>query len=232
MRELIRAASQAHPLDHFFGELDTTLRLSSQARAFYRAYERALSYLDQESWAELSRKAIAHFRDHREGQLKQGFFNQLNDAFAYQFLSRRGCSRVSILREGQNPTPDIEFFIGETRHYCEVKTIGISQEEINRRGAESLFDGSVYQELSPAFLRKLDSTLLMAHSQVTSQGTTGLVFVIAQFDDFTMAHYERYHEQLVDFLRTHEIPDVYVKVGLVGGKRIGKGRLAHACRDT
>ena len=232
MRELIRAASHAHPHDDFFGELGTTLQLSSQARAFYGAYERALSYLDQESWAELSRKAIAHFLDHREGQLKQGFFNQLNDAFAYQFLSRRGCSRVSILREGQNPTPDIEFFVGDTRHYCEVKTIGISEEEINRRGAESSFDASVYQELSHAFLNKLNSTLLMAHRQVTSQGATGLVFVIAQFDDFTMAHYERYREQLVDFLRTHEVPDVYVKVGLVGGKRIGKGRLAHACGDT
>jgi len=75
MRELIRAAMQAHPHDDFFGDLDSTLKISSQARAFYRAYDRALSYLDQQSWAELSRKAVAHFLDHREGQLKQGFFN-------------------------------------------------------------------------------------------------------------------------------------------------------------
>jgi hypothetical protein len=231
MRELIRAAIHAHPHDDFFGDLDKTLKISSQARAFYRAYDRALSYLDQQSWAELSRKAVAHFLDHREGQLKQGFFNQLNDAFAYQFLVRRGCSRVSILPEGKKTTPDIEFFFGHARHYCEVKTIGISQEEINRRAAESSFDGSVYQELSPAFLNKLGSTLLSAHRQVSSQGATGLVFVVAQFDDFTMAYYDRYREQLADFLRKHEVSDVYVKVGLIGGKRIGKGLLAHAGKD-
>ena len=232
MRELIRAASDAYPHDDFFASMDETLKASSQARAFYRAYDRALSYLDQHSWTELSRKAVAHFLDHREGQLKQGFFNQLNDAFAYQFLVRRGCSRVSVLREGKKSTPDIEYFVGNSRYYCEVKTIGISQDEIIRRESESTFDGSVYQELSTLFLNKLGSTLLLAHRQISSQGANGLVFVVAHFDDFTMSYYDRYREQLADFLHKHEVSDVYVKVGLIGGKRIGKGPLACASKDT
>jgi hypothetical protein len=232
MRELIRAASQAHPHDDFFGGVDARLKICSQARAFYRAYDRALSYLDQQSWAVLSSKALAHFRDHRKGQLKQGFFNQLNDAFAYRFLVRRGYSRVSILREGNKTTPDIKFFDGDTCHYCEVKTIGISEEEINRRVPNSYIDRSVYRELSPEFLKKLGSTLDLAHSQVSSQDATGLVFVVAQFDDFTMAYYDRYRAQLEDFLQKHEVPDIYVKVGIIGRNRIWKGLLAHAGKDT
>ncbi len=75
MRELVSEVQVAHPRDRFFATLDETLRSSSQARAIYRAYERAFSGLDLASWHELKCKAIGHFRNHREGQLKQGFFN-------------------------------------------------------------------------------------------------------------------------------------------------------------
>ncbi len=75
MRELVSEVQVAHPRDRFFATLDETLRSSSQARAIYRAYERAFSGLDLASWHELKCKAIGHFRNHREGQLKQGLFN-------------------------------------------------------------------------------------------------------------------------------------------------------------
>ena len=90
IRELIAVVNEAHPKDRFFANIDTTLRASRQARAQYRAYGRALNCLDPQSWAELKEKAARHFLDHRKGQLKQGFFNQLNEAFAYEHLTRRG----------------------------------------------------------------------------------------------------------------------------------------------
>lgn len=37
----------------------------------YRTYDAALRVLDRESWEVLKTKALAHFRDHRPGQLKQ-----------------------------------------------------------------------------------------------------------------------------------------------------------------
>jgi hypothetical protein len=225
MRELINAAIAAYPADDFFVDLGLTLRQSSQARAFYRAYDRAFSYLDAASWHELSQKALLHFRDHREGQLKQGFFNQLNDAFAYQFLVRRGYTNVSILREKKNErTPDLQYFVGDVRHFCEVKTIGVSEEELARRASESAFDGSVYRELSDKFLGKLNSTLLQAQVQISSKGATGLVFILANFDDFTLLYYDRYRQQITALLDQHEVQNVYVKVGLIGGRRIATGR--------
>jgi len=83
IRELITLAKGTLPGDNFFAGVEQSLKAMPLARRHYQAYERALRTLDEESWAILKDKAIAHFTDHRPGQRKQGFFNQLNDAFAY-----------------------------------------------------------------------------------------------------------------------------------------------------
>jgi hypothetical protein len=94
IRELIASTKTKYPSDEFFSSIETTWKTSRQARAQYAGYERALRVLDPESWAALKAKAVAHFSDHRKGQLKQGFFNQLNEAFAYEHLVRSGCQCV------------------------------------------------------------------------------------------------------------------------------------------
>jgi hypothetical protein len=53
--------NEAHPNDPFFVALDETLRMSSQARATYRAYDKALLNLDAESWSVLSQKPSTTF---------------------------------------------------------------------------------------------------------------------------------------------------------------------------
>lgn len=222
MLDLVRMVTEAHPKDEFFDTLDENFRNSPQVRAIYKAYDRAISYLDTESWGMLSKKALEHFGDHREGQRKQGFFNQLNEAFAFQFLVRQGYEGVSVLPENGATTPDLTYLENGIRRFCEVKTIGISKDELVRRAAEESFDCSTYQELSEGFLNKLDYDLKRAHQQISSQRGLGLVFVIANFDDFTLTHYDRYQEQISQFLSSHEVEDVFVKIGLIGGRRIHK----------
>src|SRR5262245_21184870 len=107
--ELINAVKQSYPNDCFFDGVHNSLKVSSQARAQYRAYESAFQYLDSESWKELKTKAIQHIQDHRQGQLKQGFFNQLNYAFAYQYIVRKGYQQVKILAETRRTTPDLSY---------------------------------------------------------------------------------------------------------------------------
>ncbi|WP_457375050.1 hypothetical protein [Pseudomonas tolaasii] len=227
MNDLFKMVKSAHPNDQFFSTLHETLRISYQVRQIYGAYEQALSCLDERSWGVLSSKALDHYLDHREGQLKQGFFNQLNEAFAYQFLLREGCTNVAILQEDGTRKPDIAYKYGGELRYCEVKTIGISDDEVRRISAQNVFDATIYQELSPGFLNKLDNDLKQAHRQIFSQGNRGLVFVVARFDDFTLSHYDRYREQLLEFLQGHDAQDVFIKVDLLGGKCIHKrsGRL-------
>ena len=222
VRELIHEAKAAYPSDTFFAGVDRSLQVFPQARAFYRAYDRALSYLDHESWAAVSQKALSHFRDHRRGQLKQGFFHQLNDAFAYQHLVRRGYSRVRVLREGTQKTPDLSYFKGTSLLHCEVKSIGISEEEIAKRQPAEYAHRDTYGSLSNGFLNKLGSDLTHAQEQISSLGTPGLVFVVATFDDFTLTYYDRYRTQIAEFLASHPVPEVYVKVGVLGGRRIRK----------
>jgi hypothetical protein len=227
MAALIQLIKETYPRDKFFDSVGETLRLSKQARASYRAYDKAFECLDQASWERLSKKAVAHFRDHRRGQLKQGFFNQLNEAFAYQFLLRQGYTHVSVLPEDGKTTPDLSYRQGNAVRYCEVKSIGISEEQIDRWEAEEGFDGSIYYDLSAGFLRKLDADLTMAYKQITSKGPDGIVFIVASFDDFTLSHYERYRVQIAQHLSQTEVPEVYVKVGLLGGRKIHKRTQNH-----
>lgn len=224
MRELISEVQVAYPSDRFFATLDETLRSLPQSRASYRAYERAFSGLDLESWHELKRKAIGQYCNHRNGQLKQGFFNQLNEAFAYQYLVRKGYRNVAILREDGNTIPDLAYYAAGSQRFCEVKTIGISDDEIARSADEQSFDSAIYKDLSEGFMNKFIAVLTQAQRQIASRGSDGLIFVVAKFDDFTLQHYDRYRVKLCRILLEHEAQEVFVKVGLIGGRRIFKPR--------
>jgi hypothetical protein len=222
IRELIAEVQAEHPEDPFFDSIEQTWITSSHARAVYAAYDRALRAMDEQSWSETKHKALKHFRNHRKGQLKQGFFNQLNEAFAYQHLRRRGHAGVRVLREDGNVRPDLVYEAGGRAAFCEVKTIGISQELIARREAGGAFFGPIYNELSTGFLNKLDDTISKAWSQISAQRATGFVYVIVLFDDFTLMYYERYRAQIQCRINAHLAPSVYVKVGLLGNRKISK----------
>jgi hypothetical protein len=224
IRELITRAKAAYPDDNFFEGVEQSLKLVPLAHEQYGAYERALSSLDPDSWSVLRDKAIKHFLDHRNGQLKQGFFNQLNDAFAYEYLVSRRYGHVRILEENGKTQPDIEYMNGEEKRFCEVKTIGISDELIERRAKIQATSSSIYRELPSEFLLKLKSTLDAADDQIKARGMNGLIYLLIYFDDFTLDHYDCYRKQISDCLESHKAENIYIKIGLLGRKRICKTR--------
>jgi hypothetical protein len=129
------------------------------ARDVYDAYEKSLICLDEESWDVLKQKAIKNFKNGRENQRFQNGFNQLNEAFAYRYLIGKGYNCVRILCETKIKQPDIEYYDGETRCFCEVKTLGISNDEIDRRfsGELQVYDTHVaYRKLSDGFLGEIE----------------------------------------------------------------------------
>jgi hypothetical protein len=214
--ELICKVQQAYPKDTFFANLPERLNELSQALLFYQAYERALSCLDAESWAILSEKAVKHFCDHRPGQLKQGFFNQLNEAFAYEYLLGCACQSVRLLPEdGATKTPDIAYIYKQVTCFCEVKTIGISEEEIQKRKSAEAHE-YFYAELPEEFFNKLNKTLNAAVEQIQSKGPNGLIYTLVIPDDFTGTYFDTYQEQLQTFIQNYEFPDVYIKLGILG----------------
>jgi hypothetical protein len=219
IRELIRRVATVYPNDDFFDHALASIRSSRQARSYYAAYDRALAELDSASLEELSRKAIAHFLDHRLGQKKQGFFHQVNEAFAYRYLVRSGYTNVTVMKEGRTTQPDLSYKISDRQQFCEVKTIGISEDEISRRHSDRAFTAN-YHCLSEGFLNKLSHDLRQAQKQIQTRGQDGLIFVIVNFDDFTMTYYPQHRRQIRDFLELHTVKNVYIKAGIVGNRGI------------
>jgi hypothetical protein len=168
-----------------------------------------------------SRKKQSNILDNqRVGQRKQAFFNQLNEAFAYRYLIRKGFKNIRFIKEGKEKSPDIRFVDRRTVSYCEVKTIGISDDEINRRAGQSVSDGAVYLILSPGFLNKLTSGIDRARKQIQYLGENGLIFFLIRFDGIALDHYRSYRKQLTKFSQSRKFENLVLKGGVSGNRRI------------
>ena len=130
--------------------------------------------------------------------------------------------------DGIIKTPDISYVEQEMK-YCEVKSIGISDDEIKRRYGHDLdgqdfdvpdfyrldfFDGKAHTRLSDGFLNKLLIDVNDAREQIAAVKGTGIVFVLARFDDFTRDYIETYRAQLRKFCDAEK--DVVLKLEYMG----------------
>jgi hypothetical protein len=220
IREIISDLRNQFPSDDFFCGFEESCRVSPEKRYYYRLYNKALMELDAESWSILKDKALRHYLNHRKGQKKQGFFNQLNEAFAYRYLVGQGFSDVRFIKVGKKISPDISFTVNNTQSYCEVKTLGISDDEINRRGSQTVFDSRVHVSLIDCFLTKFSYAVATASQQIHAWGPNGLVYVIMLFDDIALDYYQNYRKQLIAFSSRHRFENLFIKLGLRGNKRI------------
>jgi len=211
--------SRLYPNDEYSRNLLVNID-NSLVRSTIAQFEKSISEIDPESWAVLRSKAIRHYLDHRKGQEKQGFYFQLNDCFAYKYLHVQGAQNIRILRESSSSTPDLEFLWNGTMMNCKVKSIGISDHEIERFSSESVFSSSVYQELSTGFMRKLQDDIMASSTQLKFKGRSGLVFLLVTFDDFSMYYYRYYRKQILSYLRSNCTERVYLKFCLFGNRRI------------
>jgi len=216
-REFINLVRKKFPNTGFFNNFEQNMRQPDACRVYY-AYERALICLDADSWEVLKRKAVGHFKNGRENQQWQGIFNQLNEAFAYQYLIGKGYKHVRTPSEtGKTKQPDIEYYDGDKKCFCEVKTLGISENEIDRRSSDKLQVRDAYSDygkLSCGFLGKLKSTLDAAHCQIKAQGGVGLIYLLINFDDITYDYYDCYHAQVLACLKEHAAERIYAQIGI------------------
>ena len=146
----------------------------------------------------------------------------MNEVFAYRYLVSKGFDNVRFIKEdNRKRSPDIRYKIHNVLKYCEVKTLGISNDEINRRNAEGVVhDSSVYITLDYGFLNKFCHAIKNAKKQICSFGIDGLVYIIIRFDDIALDNYNNYRKQLIEFSKAHGFENIFVKIGLLGNKRI------------
>ncbi len=134
----------------------------------------------------------------------EGFPKRLIDPLGREHLLQAPPQRVE--------TSDIEATIGQTRVFCEVKTLDISEVEASRRSTGGV--GSIMPRLEAGFFNKLTSVLLKANRQMISfdpnPSTRRIAFVIPNFDDFFAQYKASYFKQIDDFLASDPAPGVEV----------------------
>jgi hypothetical protein len=227
IHEIITDVKNRFPDDNFFSDFEKRLRNNEDIRKSYQAYGRALNELDDNSWQVLKDKALRHYKNHRDGQKKQGFFNQLNEAFAYRYLKKKGCNSILFLEEDGNKKPDIEYIRMNARGYCEVKTLGISDIEIELRASQAVGCSQAanyeydYDCLKNGFLNKFQQAIDSSWAQINAMGQKGLVYIVINFDDSVLDNYLCYRKQLINYSRQQKFNDVFLKIGVRDNKRIG-----------
>lgn len=196
-------------LDCMAGMLDAFIRLESQ-----------LAHLDDGAWRDLASRAARHLvsttRDLGRGW--QQLFDVLNEARAYGYLLRLGCTDIGFVAPGDSKKPDLAGRLEGRAILCEVKTLNISdQQAANNKRVErgEIFVTEVASRLPDDFLgRKLAPTLERAKQQLGSHDPAKLarwiVYVVLNFDDWVGDYQVEYFRQIDEYLSTHPTTDAEV----------------------
>ena len=210
--ELVADARRQHPDDDFFAGFEDRLFDSASMRGWYQRYEQAFASLPLAEWVCLRTKALEHFTDHRPGQRKQGFFFQLNEAFAYEYLVGQGYGDVRFVQECiARRTADLSYLALRRSCHCEVKSVGISDQEIARRSGDRA-SARPYATLGRGVLWKIESAIRDGRDQLAASGTSGLVYIDVMPDDFTRTHDKTFCVQLVHALKSAGCEDVVLRL--------------------
>jgi len=165
----------------------------------WRKRESEFSQLDEAAWQNLKGRAVPRGRTRDERRAWQGFIACLNEARGYIYLKSLGCNDIQFVPESTTPAPDLVGSLHGQKVYCEVKTLQISDTEIDRREANDV--GSTRPRLAPPFLNKVASTLERAKSQIGGLGQSkGVILMVVNFDDWIGDYKNDYYLQIDEFL--------------------------------
>lgn len=216
--ELVSDVTLRYQNDTFFKNFKVKLEHPSiQMR--YKQLETAFATLDDDSWERLKQKACDHFHDGKPGRLKQGFFAELSDAFAYAFLINSGAVDVQVLAPVRDrKTPDLCYTFEGAVRYCEVKTIFPSDVELHARKGSRKLPILAHERLSQELFNQVSVVCAAAREQLQAMGS-GFVYLVLVADDFWDENLETYKEQFIDYISSNAVRDLYVQLG-VGGPGI------------
>jgi hypothetical protein len=171
-------------LHDFENSLDT-------CRSMFEAFidlEKELDMLDSQSFGTLKAEIapLLHSATQEERGIQQAF-NRVNEIKGYIHLKKdMGCKDVSFIPRSDRRTPDLQGFLGPTKVLCEVKTINISQDEMEFRKGRSVRRGT--PPLTEGFFRKLDDDMATAKKQLynydPSDETMHAAYIFVQLDDW------------------------------------------------
>ena len=200
----------------YFQGFEGFLTSSKHARALYLDLEQELEGLEQTAWESLKNEAKQYLvRKDKSGRGWQQLFDILNQAYGYNYLKTLQCTTIRFVprstKEGVE-TPDIEGESNSGRVLCEVKTMNISQDEVQARHEVKV--RSIKNQLEQPFFGKLDSIITKAKSQLSAYDPRDeakhCVYICICFDDL-VGHYEDEYLGQIDRHLTDN-PDAKVNV--------------------
>jgi hypothetical protein len=210
LRDLIQYSSSP---DAYFQNFEKSLSEIPPKLKQFRDIERDLQGLDAEAWAFLKSEVtpLLAARDPKRGW--QLLFDKLNQAKAFKYLRDAGYLNIRFVPpsavKGQQ-TPDLQ----ADGALCEVKTINISEIEVDRRYSGGV--GSSTDQLDAGFFGKLSSDLRKAKAQMAEYGVgqnaKHIAYVIVNFDDSLHEYADRYQRQVDHYIAGDPVPGLQVVV--------------------
>jgi hypothetical protein len=167
------------------------------------------------AWAALKAKLTPLPKKHKKRQL-QPLYDALNEAKGYNFLVRMGCTNVHFIpvstTKGQK-TPDLGADAEGHKVLCDVKTINVSEEEVERRLTGGV--GKSTSELDRGFFDKLKSDIDHAKVQMVifnpDNAVRKIAYIVVNYDDYLHEYADRYWPQIVQFIANYPIHDLEVE---------------------
>lgn len=195
----------------YFQDFDHSIATQSVKRKHFIDIESDLQGLDPDAWNQLKGKVARLFERRDPTRGWQAAFDILNQAKAYNHLVGLGYTEVEFIPESNatgQKTPDLQARFGSTKVLCEVKTINVSDFELEARAQSIVRDTQV--RLPDAFFQKLERTLRKAKEQMDSHYANDdakkIAYVIVKFDDGLHEYVEGYLSQLRSFVETEPVP--------------------------
>jgi hypothetical protein len=195
---------------YFRQDFDDRLCKSVARREAWIAREREFQCLDDGAWAFLKEEARPYLmQKDKKGRGWQQLFNILNQASAYKFLRQQiSCVDVRFVpRDPGMETPDLEGSKAGRTVLCEVKTIAVSEDEIEARcGGTGSYTGP---GLGEGFFAKLLSDIAKARNQMDAYGGDSparkIVYIVVEFDDSLGEYKDAHYLQIDEFLAGRDL---------------------------
>jgi hypothetical protein len=179
-----------------FQDFDNSLRDRPAKKKEFDALERVVQKLEADSWGCLSKKASKYLAVKHDKRGWHQLFDILNEARAYRYLKRIGCSDIGFIPEAKKPTPDLWATLGGQEISCEVKTINISDNEALDR--IDLNVKVIKGTLEQGFLDKLDKTIEAAQKQLGLWRTEAshIIYIVPMFDEALGEYKQNYFQEI------------------------------------
>lgn len=215
LKDLAQDPSHRHA---YFQDFESTPESMPQKLDDFIRLESQLAQLDGAPWHDLAARAARHLvsttRDLGRGW--QQLFDALNEARAYGYLLRLGCTDIKFVAPGDIKKPDLAASLEGRPILCEVKTINVSddQAERDRRVASGeIFGTDVVPQLPDEFLvKKLTPTLQRARQQLASHDPSKrarwIVYVVLNLDGLAFDYDTEQFRQIDDYLVSRSVADV------------------------